>query len=579
MDSTSKIWFILNFINDDRSSISSSINSNIAEIKDEKLNIYIDGYILPRISVYDAYKDLSQDNLVLTLFKKYKFDFIKYIKGVFVIVLKIDEDYYIFNDRHSLKKYFIYHSNNEFIISNSLKYISEQKSLTLSKENAAIYCLLEHFVDGMTMFNEVNCSKPATQLKISKSREIEISNYWEPSSLLNRKIEKYPFEDIAFKWLDIIKSYVDYLKPREITMTLTGGNDSRMVLAGLLANGIKPNAFTFGNPLSSDGIIANQVALNMGLNYNNYFVSKPTKEWFSEYSNKIINIGNTLINIHRAHRLDAIEKQMENNSSTEMIFGGFMGGDYTKGIIYDDYITTRLLRLWKYSSKSDIENIQEIMNAYFWDLNSIDLNSLLSRLKQLPYFNRDYSDLHREFYYLFYVVGSTHDWQDSNVFASKIKYVVNPFMDIDFLELLFSSKFSMLQKNNSEDGFITKLSYPELAVNITHILCPVLSDIPYAKKGFYTNNEYLGNKILYLLKRLIRYRIKKTYPQNFPYNNWMKDFVVEEISNLSLELSSIFSLEMLKENFNSSTYLPTEGYWHKFTNPINLSLNLKEFIK
>ena len=43
--------------------------------------------------------------------------------------------------------------------------------------------------------------------------------------------------------------------------------------------------------------------------------------WTKDYST-----GNSLINIHRSHRLYAIEKEKTNNPKVEMIFGGFMGG-------------------------------------------------------------------------------------------------------------------------------------------------------------------------------------------------------------------------------------------------------------
>ena len=66
--------------------------------------------------------------------------------------------------------------------------------------------------------------------------------------------------EFAEYWKSIIKQYTDYLKPKALSMTLTGGIDSRMILSAFLNLGIKPNAFTFGNPHSFDGVIAAKLA-------------------------------------------------------------------------------------------------------------------------------------------------------------------------------------------------------------------------------------------------------------------------------------------------------------------------------
>lgn len=576
-------WYITNLNQFEKNDAWNSFFTNIPAIPfqgDNTNSFYIDGYVLPRLSIYEEYKNMSPIELMNNLYHKYGLDFIHYIKGIFTIILFNDKKLFIFNDRHGLQKYFIYQSNNKFIISNTLKFISEKVRLSFSKENAAIYCLLEHFVEGITLFKELTFSKPASTLIIDKNGKLILDNYWHQSELLTLELKYYTYHEIAQHWKDIIQNYLESLKPKKVTMTLTGGNDSRMVLAGLLSAGTLPNAFTFGNPESYDGIFARKVADAVKLNYHNYFVSNPTKEWFNEYAKKIVPIGNSLINIHRAHRLHAIEREIKNNPDNEMIMCGFMGGDYIKGIIYDDYITAKIMRLWKYSAKSDVDKIKEIFNNYEIDHTNINTDFVFQYLTSLPYFNRDISIKDREFYYLFNVIGSAHDWQDSTIFASKIKYLVNPFMDIDFLEILFSSKYSMMNKDNSADNFFKKLLYPEFVVNLTHILAPQLSNIPYAKKGFYSNNEFLSNFTVYFMKRIWRYKLKSHFPKNFPYQIWMKYFVQEQLKELHQDISSFINIENLLKNLDLETGISTEeGYWHKFTNPINISMNLKFYGK
>ena len=128
----------------------------------------------------------------------------------------------------------------------------------------------------------------------------------------------------------------------------------------------------------------------------------------------------------------------------------------------------------------------------------------------------------REFLYAFYLYGSAHHYQDSAVFSNQVKYLVNPFMDIDFLELLSHSSF--LSVNKPGMGFKDKLFSSKLQIAITDLLAPQLSDITYAKKGQYTAKEFLGNPIIYLINSFIRNVIRKQYPYNFPYGNWFRTF-------------------------------------------------------
>src|SRR5690606_12876706 len=158
-------------------------NKLIKPACNNEIGIFIDGYIVPRLEYFNTISKYTQTELVGILFKQHKLNFIKYIKGIFTVIIFFEEDYYIFNDRHNIKKFFIYKNRNKFIITNSLKFISNQKQLSFSNENAAFYCTLEHFVNGMTLFNGISFSKPASYLKVTKDNELNISKYWEPTEL------------------------------------------------------------------------------------------------------------------------------------------------------------------------------------------------------------------------------------------------------------------------------------------------------------------------------------------------------------------------------------------------------------
>ena len=112
---------------------------------------------------------------------------------------------------------------------------------------------------------------------------------------------------------------------------------------------------------------------------------------------------------------------------------------------------------------------------------------------------------------------------------------------------------------------------PLLHCKISDLLCKELSNIEFAKKGFYTPSEFLGNKFLYIIKRLYRYYRSDKKPPNFPYSTWIKDYTVSEMTNLNSSIKEIFKISEIRDSLNNNSHHFTEGYWHKFTNVVNLN--------
>jgi hypothetical protein len=546
-------------------------------------NIYIliDGYVLPRFEFFDEYCSYKQDDLVFHLYLKYGLEFINRLKGSFNIIIIDQKVIHIFNDHHSFKKFFIYQRGKDIFVSNQLNSIASNINLKIDKEHIALFCLMQHFVEGCTMFEDIIFSKPATHVRIIKDDNLlKIENYLDADHFLTLKKNDMHLGQFATIWSTIIAQYVKYLKPKDISMTLTGGNDSRMILSALMKNKINVNLFSFGDPKSFDAVIANEISNIAHLPYSNYFVEQADNLWQLKYSEKIISFGNSLINIHRAHRLDAIEREIEKHPNVEMIFGGFMGGDYVKGLKYEDYITSRLVREFEFNSHKKPKEIivEELLKHNEILTNKINLSRLNVILNDFPYF-KEKDRAHREFFILYKMIGSAHDMQDTNVFASKVPYVINPFMDIDFMEAFFPSQYSPMIK---KEGFINnklRLNRSKFHLSITHKLAPEFSVVYYSKGGYYNISEYFGNKFVLVLKRFYRYKFKKhNYAQNFPINNWMNEYCKEQLNLISPPISEIFDIKRLQNQLTDDENKPTlEGFWHKYTNPINIDINFTYF--
>jgi len=545
---------------------------------DSGIYIGIDGYIIPREFCFTEYKHLRETALVMTLFKKYGVDFIRYIKGIFNIILIKDESFFLFNDRHSVKKFLVYEENGKFIVSNSLSIISDQVALEIDRENAALFCLVSHFVNGNTLYQNLTYSKPATVIEFNKS--LNIRHYWIPGELLQSGEKIRSLKEFSENWRILIKNFLEYFNPRQIALTLTGGNDSRLILATLLTLKAKPKLFSYGDPLSSDVLTAKRIAEATNLKFSNHFIPEPTEDWFRKSSLELIEQGNSLLNIHRAHRYDAAMNEKEICPNVDLAISGLMGGEYIKEPGFNDLVLPKIFK--EISEKKNYQKRLKLLQSKLIetgiDQSTVDLELILRRIEEFLS-QTDHLNTKQKIFVLTYLYyGATHHTQDAQIFNTVLNRGMNPYMDIDFLEALSSSEFWYLNKRNR---IYRKLFHSKPMVLLTHSLCPKLSDIPYAKKGEYSANDLLGNPFIYLIKRLIRKlaSIRKKSPPNFPMGDWLFQFCLNEVNSIHNGVDRLFENGFLNESLLALKNKKQEKDWHLITNPINLSLILKKYEK
>jgi len=573
-----KEWFITNNSNIKKGNvIFKDIVTNLLNNRPGGFHVFIEGYVIPRLCVHKYYGDIKQKKLIEELYNKHGSGFIKFVKGSFVIIIINKNTFEVYNDRHNVKKYFIYMDKTYFIISNSIKLISKEISLETSKENAALYCLFSHYINDLTLFKGLKKSRPASH--IIYQDEICLNRYWLPENLFSVSQNKYTENNIAECWRSITEQYISFLKPDEIGMTLTGGNDSRLILAGLLANGIKPKVFTYGHPSSADCVIAKKVSEKTGLDHTVHYIADPSTEWFYNIAKILLAQGNLEINIHRAHRYDALFKEKNVSPNLEMIFTGLVGGEYIKEPDYNDITIPKHFKYFQSNKKRNdkIKYIKNQLDKIGIDSEVLDLNLICEEIEHAVNLTKGFNRWQKKFLYTYYYYAVTHHTQDPNVFSLHLPYVVNLFMDVDFIEKLVCYKDWYVNKPRFK--FINKIWHSYLLLKITDLLYRPLSEIEYAKKGAYTGEQMLRRPLKYLLKRFsyIYIKNKKNYHQNFPMGNRLFEYVNKEINTIHPKIRNLYKDQFMTNKLEEIKNLTTEENWHILTNPVNLSLNLKHF--
>jgi hypothetical protein len=536
----------------------------------DKVSIIIDGYVLPRIDYANEFSGYTPGSLIKELYLRYQLGLINYIKGNFVIIIIKGDEFYIFNDRIGIKKIFYFIKGGRFIFSNRFKFLSANIDCKIDCESLAIYSLMNHFIDGMTFLKDVFYSKPAS--RVSFNGRITFDSYWNCEELLKQKIEEISYEHFSGKFIGIIKSYIDYLNPGKISLTLTGGLDSRTILAALLHLGVKPGTFTYGNPFSEDVITAKKVAQACGLDHKNYYV-KPSVEWFSDLADDIVNKGNSIIHIHRAHRLFAVANPGSSEPDNEILFTGHMGGELIRNFFYDGIIIPGFTEDWIKKKSRGEKLIISYLEKNFIKVDSIDIDRLTKILLNQK-FSCDELKMN-EFYLTFLILAANYHAQDPNLFGYYKKYPVSIYFDIDFLELIFGSNHNFMYSKGLFAGSFERMNSHKLYCHLIYRLSPLLASMPLAKRGYYTPKEFVeDNSLSFLAKRVVRKKfVGHKHPVNFSLDDWMKNYVGSRLKILrnSEIINNFVNVEDILNRFNNDKHKTYEKYWRKFTNPIFFS--------
>jgi asparagine synthetase B (glutamine-hydrolysing) len=529
-----------------------------------------EGHLFPRQSESVAVQKAHGNELPAALFKKYGDQFIRHLKGNFILIHLKEDGFQIYCDRFGIKKYFYWTNGDEFIISNDLKSITDHIQTKPSPESMIIYALTFHFIDGITLFENVHYNRPAEVLEY-KNGKLSFSKYWDASELLRINKCEVEIGEISDALDQCVQQSLNLISTDAVSLSLTGGADTRNLLAIFLRLGAKPHLYTYGDPASSDCVRAKTIAEGLNLRHIIYDF-KMTTGLYTEYAKKVIKSGSSLASIHRAHRLMAIEH--EKNHASYM-FLGTLGGEFIKGVSEDDYIVPALLyENWNRPSlKSDL--ISEHFQRKALRDNAIDMEHLAAFLNSQPLFSGEV--LRRKLFALSDLTASLHDAQDINIYATIMAEVFTPFLDIDYLEMVFSSRYSFDNKERRRNPFSKRIDNPVYSSRFLRHVYPALLKFEYS--GNHKPKEVLFSKYYAASTRYIRTRLRAKYPPNFPLSDWMEEFVAV---NLPLcfdndALRKTFDLDSLLSAFKRGNHQTKEPYWLKYTNPIMIKFIIEEY--
>lgn len=559
------------------------LSNHIDRMVFDDLIIYVHGYVQPRNEYFHKYMSFSKEELIQNLFRKYKTSFTDYIKGVFVIIIIQKDRIELFTDQFGLESFFIYQKGEYTTITSSISLLRQVEAVgELNAQSLAVKALIHRVPSGNTLYRDLRKSLPGTHVLI-KYGTFLIEQYWKAENMLSyttKMSDVLSIEYFANLIRQNFKNFLAYQKPEQHTITLTGGKDSRTGIAALKACGINTLGFTYGNSLSRDAIYARKLADMISIPHH-IFSPPDSKNYFNNIAAEIVSYGDPNISLHRAHRLYAFKKMSEHLHECSAYYAGYMAGEFLMGVYYDNLVFTKYLTdFWDTSVQSPIQPILE--NNFHRAGTIIDeyVNELLHELRT---FDSSLSLKERQFHGIF-EIGIPHHSQDVFLAEQYFDFVYPFFIDIDFLEALFQSRFSFFYSDNKTNNLISRYKLYEFNLNIQHKLYPKMDTVPFGKRGSYNPKEFLRGKYYWAVIKSIRYLMQRqNYPPSYVYGKSFRDSLLQHLVALNKDknnvLHEIYDVQKAINQLKSVTGVTNEAAMHRFTNIVQLYLQLNHYSK
>lgn len=368
-------------------------------------------------------------------------------------------------------------------------------------------------------------------------------------------------KSIAEKLYCVITNKLADLTDEQISITLTGGMDSRVLLACLLKAGVKPNCLVYGNKYASDVIVVRELAEKFGLKFHNAVHKLPTKYWYYDWVVETIKRDGGNSHLHRAHRTAAISEHAV-LFNPKILFTGHMGGEGLRGLSYNNYFASPFFESVNEGREKPLQAAQKVLYDYFHKTDTINYYDLLTKVMRLSWMKNDRE--RNKFFFLYDLVANIHHAQDIRLYRTYIQEVIPVFMQKSYLEMLFNSPYHFMAKPK---GVMGRLANPFVHCKLLEYLYPRLLDYPLSNG--YKPRDYMKGLWYYVPKKLYRrYRQKRKHPPSFSYGSWYVNFVKEHSGNISDDIWEIYDKKRYMKNLYINKHGTDEGYWHKYSNPI-----------
>jgi asparagine synthase (glutamine-hydrolysing) len=259
---------------------------------------------------------------ILHLYEEYSEDFAVMLNGAFVAAIwdKTKNKLIVANDRLGLYPLYYSSHNGALLFSSGVRSLLVDPTLPRDIDPTAIaqFLTFDHVLDDRTFLEAVRLL-PQASLLVYQDGHFSIKRYWDI-----QYPHIYPLRsefDYMDEFLALMRQAVSRQSPRGIHagILLSGGLDSRLLLAYLVGEHETIHSFTWGIPNCDDARFAAQLAKRAGSQHH-FFELKP--DWLLGKANEAVRITDGMGNIINMHALATLDEEAQ---LAKVIYKGFLG--------------------------------------------------------------------------------------------------------------------------------------------------------------------------------------------------------------------------------------------------------------
>jgi asparagine synthase (glutamine-hydrolysing) len=427
-------------------------------------------------------------------------------------------------DLFGVYKVYSWTDGKSWLISNSIAAIDSLVNGLGFDDVAMSLFICTSWVPGTyTLLEGIRCVEPGTRLVWGGSRpEPDTRTIAKASDFLRDPPEKITSElvnDLSTELLSVCESIGEHFS--EVLCPLTGGKDSRLLAVLLHAAGVPARSYTYGNALGTDGLIATQVAAQLGIEHENILTN--TGVLFSRWdklSADFIRRGSGLCPLQLI--TGSVTADLVNTQSKPLRLWG-AGSSICRAPFFEplDYIrNTDLRSVTRRLSRTLVKNYGGLLRPEAL----ADANEYIAeRLKQFD--GEGISPLDMPDVFWIYERGSARSGKNMRV-TMNYRDTYSPFFAKSFAQASFA--LSALQRATEP-----------LHYKLLEKMFPEVCRIPFDKGAWKPQNEYinltreLGKAFRFRGKLFIRKRLRRARPIQ-PKHMLVKDTMFERVHWLKM---------------------------------------------
>lgn len=407
------------------------------------------------------------------------------LKGSFVVVVidRVQKRLEVFTDPLNLRTVYYTSRDRNLLISTSLTAIANfltEGGASVETDRRAILdlYLFDFTLDDHTFLQNVRELGPGAQLTLFNG-DIKVSTWFDPfqyfrlgGKLLNRRDGALLVRNTL---ADNIRLYNE--GPEHTSVALTGGFDSRSIVALLQDPMTAFTFFSYGTRQSWDVKIPQVIANRLGLNYEPIYLDEVYESSFSEYSRMAVLLSDGAAEFSHANIPYVYANFLRDKRS---ILTGLFGSELIKtpssrGLFLDTNTITLL------TSKDPVAAMRSIfhqMDAGGSGLPFTDAQTreeVIEMVRTHPYINNDLP-VNEKFFYYMLMVGVRKYFRKETKIQRYWKSNLHPFFDIEFVAKLLETPFPWVYHFSRKKSLLRNISIHKLYGSIIQEN-PALSDI------------------------------------------------------------------------------------------------------